>query len=189
MLAHTHGSHHSDPGASFFTGAIVGMNFGLVSSIIAAAVKGAGAVIDSTLGSPPFLAREGHNGVVERLYDLAFAITLLASGGFTVMIQTLVRDDLSLTSVLPGPHAIVALAGLSLREGFMLAGPCLFAQGLATMAAGILTRCAPALSGVQFGTSLSSAFALLALTIGASTLAPELAEVVRETVSASARTW
>jgi flagellar biosynthesis protein FliR len=178
---------HASAGEALATGAIEGAIFGVSASLVAAAVKGAGGAIDATLGSPPFLAHEGRNGVLERLYELAFAITLLASGGFATLILSFVHADRTLLHKLLDPHEVVALAGLSLREGFVLAGPCLFAQGLATITAGILARVAPALSGVQFGTSLSSTFALLALSVGAGTLVPELAGAVRETLAALSR--
>jgi hypothetical protein len=164
-------------------GACAGAAYGLGASIIAGAVKGAGGAIDTALGSPPFVSVTKAGGPVERLYHLAYALVLFGSGGFAGMIATLdgggafvVHRGLALAQV-------TTLALTSMRECLLLAGPCLFAQALATIATGVVARASPGIGGILFGTQLSSACVLLALSVGATTLGRELLDLVRSTVA------
>lgn len=176
-------AHSPFASASFVGGACVGAAYGLGASIIAGAVKGAGGAIDSALASPPFVSVTKAGGPVERLYHLAYGLVLFGSGGFAGMIATLeggagfvVHRGLAVAQV-------TTLAVTSMRECLMLAGPCLFAQALATIATGLVARASPGIGGVLFGTQLSSACVLLALAVGATTLGRELLDLVRATLS------
>jgi flagellar biosynthesis protein FliR len=86
------------------------------------------------------------------------------------------------------PHPLLTLNGLaalgstSFHASFLLAGPMLFAQALATVAAGIVARAAPQVGGALFSGPLVGAAVLCTVTAGAAALWPELAELVRQTV-------
>jgi flagellar biosynthesis protein FliR len=162
--------------------AAAGAAFGLCAALIASAVTAAGDLIDTALGSPPFLERSAAGGPVARLYQIAFAATLLQSGGLTALIARFARAGASLPPHLLSWHGLGKLAGASFGASLALAGPSLFAQALATLVVGVLARAAPALNGMILGGSLASGSVLLALAVGAIALRPELVEIVRETV-------
>ena len=180
MLAEVGGQ--APASASFLSGALVGAAFGLGASIVAGAVKGAGDLIDAALGSPPFLSIAKTGGPVQRIYHLAYALVLFGSGGFSAMIATLA----SAHGFAQHRHIdilhVVTLAADSIRMCLLLAGPCLYAQALATIVTGILARISPGVGGILFGAQLSSASVIVALAVGATTLGSELLDMVRHTL-------
>ena len=179
------GRSSADPLASIVTGAVEGVALGMSASIVAGAVKAAGDAIDAALDSPPFASHASGAGPIDRLYQTAYAAILFGSGGFAAMVAGLVRANAGLPRHLFVLHGLVTLANVSLRESLLLAGPCLFAQALATIVSGLIARVSPALGGVLFGASVSPAFVMLALAAGASTLVPELLTLVRDTIALS----
>ncbi len=162
--------------------AITGAAFGLGAAIVAGAVIAAGDLIDTALGSPPFLERPAMGGPIARMYQIAFAVTLLQSGGLTALIARLAQAGATLPVHLLGWHGLGALGGASLGASLALAGPALFAQALATIVAGVLARAAPALNGMTFSGSLAPGSVLLALGAGAMTLRAELIALARDTI-------
>lgn len=174
-----------DHAPSVLAGACSGAAYGLGASMVAAAVKGAGSVVDTMLGSPPFVSVAKSGGPVERLYHLGYGAVLFGSGGFSLMLATLAS-----ASGLTAHHglsmsAIVMLVIVSMRECLTLAGPCLFAQALATIATGLVSRASPGVGGVLFGAQLSSACVLFALVMGAAMLHDQLVDVVRTMLEAA----
>jgi flagellar biosynthesis protein FliR len=157
--------------------AITGAAFGLCAAVVANAVIAAGELIDTALGSPPFLERPAMSGPIARVYQIAFAATLLQSGGLTMLIERLAQAGATLPSHLLSWHELVALGGASFGSSLALAGPSLLAQALATIVAGVLARAAPALNGMIFSGSLAPASVLLALAVGAVTLRAQLLEL------------
>ena len=172
-----HGEHHA-----VFAGACTGAAYGLGASIIAGSVKGAARAVDTMLGSPPFVSMTKTDGPVERLYLLAYAVVLFGSGGFTAMIATLAGAHPVTAHQTLGVARVTMLMIISMRECLELAGPCLFAQALATVITGLMARASPALGGVLFGAQLSGASVVFTLAIGAVSLRHELVDVVRSTV-------
>jgi len=170
------------PIAAILEGGISGAAFGMTASVLAGAVKAAGDIIDVALGSPPFAERGASAGPVAHLYQLAYALILLESGGLTIMLGGLARAGAHLPHPLLSVRGLAALGSASISASLTLAGPSLFAQSLATLAAGLFARAAPGLGGVLFGASFNSAFVLLAVVTGAAALWPELTGLVRETV-------
>lgn len=164
---------------------IVGAAFGLSAAVVASAVNAAGDMIDAALGSPAFLERAAAGGPVSRLYQIAFAVVLLQSGGLVTMIERFVRAGAGVPHHLTSGHALVALGGASIAASLSLAGPALFAQALATVVAGMLARAAPQLNGMLLSAPLASGSVLISLALGASILWPELVEIVRQAISLS----
>ncbi len=180
-VAHLTGS----PIAAIAQSGVTGAAFGLTASVVAGAVKAAGDLIDTALGSPPFLERAPSTGPIARLYQLAYAFVLLESGGLMTMLGALAHASARLQHPLLGLYGLAVLGSASIGAALTLAGPPLFAQALAALAAGLFARTAPGLGGVLFSTSFTSAFVLLAVAIGAAVLWPELAGIVRDTIGLS----
>jgi flagellar biosynthesis protein FliR len=170
------------PIAAMVEGGVTGAAFGMTASMLAGAVKAAGDMIDVALGSPPFIERAASAGPISRIYQLAYALILLESGGLTLLIGGLARAGAHLPHALLSARGLAALGNASISASLTLAGPSLFAQSLATLAAGLFARAAPGVGGVLFGASFNSAFVLLAVVTGAAALWPELTSIVRETV-------
>lgn len=162
--------------------AITGAAFGLGAAVVAGAVIAAGELIDTALGSPPFLERAATGGPIARMYQIAFAVTLLQSGGLTALVARLAQAGAALPGHLLSWHGLAALGNVSFEASLALAGPSLLAQALATIAAGMLARAAPALNGMTFSGSLTPCSVLLALAVGATTLRPELLALVRDAI-------
>ncbi|MDQ6767707.1 MAG: flagellar biosynthetic protein FliR [Candidatus Eremiobacteraeota bacterium] len=162
--------------------AIAGAAFGLAAAIVAGAVNAAGDAIDIALGSPPFAQRAPSGGPIGLLYQLAYAVVLLQSGGLTRIICQLAVAGDALPHPLLNMRGLAALGSASFHASFLLAGPMLFAQALATVAAGIVARAAPQVGGALFSGPLVGAAVLCTVTVGAAALWPELAELVRQTV-------
>lgn len=162
--------------------AITGAAFGLGAAVVAGAVIAAGELIDTALGSPPFLERPVMGGPVARMYQIAFAVTLLQSGGLNALIVRLAQAGATLPVHLLSWHGLAALGSASLGASLELAGPSLLAQALATIVAGMLARAAPALNGMTFSASLAPGSALLALAAGAMTLRSELLALARDAI-------
>lgn len=172
-----------EPVRALLYGAMQGAMFGLSAAVIAGAVTAAGDLIDVALGSPPFVERAPSAGPVARVYQLAFALVLLQSGGLTMMIAEFARASSELQHPSLTLHGLTALGSASLRTSLLIAGPSLFAQALATLTAGILSRVAPQIGGVLFSAPLISVSVLFAVTIGSFVLRSELAGVVREIIA------
>jgi hypothetical protein len=168
---------------SLVAGACAGVAYGLGASIVAGAVKGAGAAVDAALGSPPFVSVTKADGPVERLYHLAYGLVLFGSGGFAAMIATLGGPGAFVVHHGIALGQVTVLAATSFRECLLLAGPCLFAQALATIATGLVARASPGIGGILFGAQLSSACVVFALAVGATTLGGELLDLVRNTIA------
>lgn len=175
--------------ASIVRQCVAGATLGLGAAAVAGAVTSAGDAIDAALGSPPFAQRVPSGGPIALLYELAYATVMLQSGGFTMLVCELVRTGAGLKHPLLSLHGLAALGTGSIRASLLLAGPSLFAQALATLAAGFLTRAAPQLGGMLFAASLTSAFVLLAVVLGAPALWPELVGLVRTLVSLASGLW
>jgi len=179
-VAPTH-AHVVEPTTALLYGAVSGAMFGLSAAVIASAVGAAGDLIDVALGSPPFAERAPNGGPIARVYQLAYALVLLRTGGLTMMIAEFARASSALHPLLT-LHALSALGSSSLRTGLLIAGPSLFAQALASLIAGILSRVAPHIGGVLFSAPLISVSVLFAVTIGSLVLWPELMNVVRQMI-------
>lgn len=163
--------------------AIAGAAFGLAAAVVAGAVNAAGDAIDVALGSPPFAQRApSGGGPIALLYQLAYAVVLLQSGGLTRIICQLAIAGDALPHPLLTMRGLAALGSASFHASFMLAGPMLFAQALATFAAGVVARAAPQLGGALFSGPVVGAAVLCTVTVGAAILWPELTELVRQTV-------
>ncbi len=176
-------SRAGDPVAAMLYGAMVGAMFGLSAAVIANAVTAAGNLIDVALGSPPFGEHAPTGGPVARVYQLAYAVVLLQSGGLTMMIAAFARASSALQHPLLTLHGLAALGGTSFRTSLLIAGPSLFAQALATLIAGILSRVAPQIGGLLFSAPLISVSVLFAATIGSFELRSELTDVVRQVIA------
>lgn len=175
--------HVGEPIVAMLHGAIAGATCGLGAAIIASAVNAAGDLIDVALGSPPFAERASTGGPIARVYQLAYALVLVASGGLTKMIAEFAHASFALQQPLMSMHALATIASASLRTSLLIAGPSLFAQALATLLSGILSRVAPQLGSMLFSAPLVSGSVLLAVTIGAVVLRSELIDVVRQIVA------
>jgi len=171
-----------DPTSALLYGAMSGAMFGLSASVIAGAVGAAGDLIDVALGSPPFAERAPAGGPIARVYQLAYALVLLQSGGLTMMIAEFARASSALHPLLT-LHGLTALGSASLRTSLLIAGPSLFAQALATLIAGILSRVAPHIGGMLFSAPLVSVSVLFAVTIGSFVLRSELIDLVRQMIA------
>ena len=175
------------PGAANFAvvlveRAITGAAFGLGAAVVAGAVVAAGELIDAALGSPPFLERPATGGPIALMYQIAFAVTLLQSGGLTALVARIAQAGATLPQHVLSWHGLSALGSASLGASLALAGPSLLAQALATIVAGMLARAAPALNGMTFSASLTPASVLLALVLGAMTLRAELLALARDAI-------
>jgi flagellar biosynthesis protein FliR len=171
-----------DPTTALLYGAMSGAVFGLSASVIAGAVGASGDLIDVALGSPPFAERAPTGGPIARVYQLAYALVLLRSGGLTMMIAEFARASSALHPLLT-LHGLAALGSASFRTSLLIAGPSLFAQALATLIAGILSRVAPHIGGLLFSAPLVSVSVLFAVTIGSFVLRSELIDVVRQMIA------
>jgi flagellar biosynthesis protein FliR len=171
------------PIAAAIYGAMLGAMFGLSATVVAGAVSTAGDLIDVALGSPPFVERAASGGPIARVYQLAFALIFLRSGGLTMMIAEFVHASAALQHPLLTLPGLAALGRASLGTSLLIAGPSLFAQALATLIAGILSRVAPQIGGVLFSAPLISGSVLLAVTVGTFVLRSELVDVVRNTIA------
>ena len=176
-------SRASDPIAAMLYGAMGGAMFGLSAAVIASAVSAAGNLIDVALGSPPFAERAPTGGPVTRVYQLAYALVLLQSGGLTMMIAAFARASSALQNPVLTLHGLAALGSVSLQTSLLIAGPSLFAKALATLIAGIISRVAPHIGGLLFSAPLISVSVLFAATIGSFVLRSELTDVIRQVVA------
>ncbi|MBV8164298.1 MAG: flagellar biosynthetic protein FliR [Candidatus Eremiobacteraeota bacterium] len=182
LLLAERGGYEQAP-SSIFSGALIGAAYGMGASLVAGAVKGAGDLIDAGLGSPPFLSMAKAGGPLQRLYHLAYTLVLFGSGGFSAMVATLAgAHGLAQYPQVDVPR-VIGLAVDSMRLCLLLAGPCLFAQALATIVTGLVARVAPSVGGILLGAQLSSASVICALALGATTLGSELLDVVRHTLA------
>jgi len=176
-------SHVGEPIAAMLDGAMTGAMFGLSAAVIAGAVTAAGDLIDVALGSPPFAEHAPTGGPIARVYQLAYAVVLLRSGGLLVMIGEFARASAALPHPLLTLHGLAMLASASFRTSLLIAGPSLFAQALATIIAGIFSRVAPQIGGLLFSAPLISGSVLIAVTVGAFVLWSDLTDVVRQMMS------
>jgi flagellar biosynthetic protein FliR len=140
--------------------AVTGAALGFLCYLIFVAVQSAGDLIDVFGGfSLAFafdpLAQSG-NAIFGRLYQWTALTLLLASGGYTIVLQGFLRSyravgldaglDLgTLASVLGGGVGQMLLAALQ------IAAPLVAVLFLADMALGLLTRAAPALNAFSLG--------------------------------------
>ena len=140
--------------------AFIGVALGFLCYLIFLAVQSAGDLLDIFGGfSMAFafdpLAQSG-NAVLGRLYQWTALTLLLASGGYTIVLQGFLRSyraigldaglDLgTLSSVVTGGVGQMLLAALQ------IAAPLLAVLFLADVALGLLTRAAPALNAFSLG--------------------------------------
>lgn len=172
-----------EPIAAMLEGAIAGATFGLSAAVIAGAVTAAGDLIDVALGSPPFAEHALTGGPIARVYQLVYAIVLLRSGGLVAMIGEFARASSGLHHPLLTVHGLAMLGTASVRTSLLIAGPSLFAQALATIVAGMLSRVAPQIGGLLFSAPLISGSVLIAVTVGAFVLWSNLTDVVRQMIN------
>jgi flagellar biosynthesis protein FliR len=186
ILSHVLPRITGEPIAEMLRGAIAGASFGLSAAVVASAVNAAGDLIDVALGSPPFAERASNGGPIVRVYQLAYASILVGSGGLTKLIAEFARASSALQEPRTTMHALAAIASASFQTSLLIAGPSLFAQALAALVSGILSRVAPQLGSVLLSAPLVSGSVLLAVTIGALVLRQELVDVVRQIVAGPA---
>jgi len=154
--------------------AFTGAALGFLCYVIFLAVQSAGDLLDVFGGfSMAFafdpLAQSG-NAVLGRLYQWTALTLLLASGGYTIVLQGFLRSyraialdaglDLgTLASVLTGGVGQMVLAALQ------IAAPLLAVLFLADVALGLLTRAAPALNAFALGPPFKILLTLLTMSV------------------------
>ncbi len=177
-------AHESRPAAPLFeavaSGALIGAAFGLSASVVCGAVSAAGSLIDSSLMWAPFADRAGTGGALAYLYQVAFILVLLQTGGFNAIVNIFARATLQLPLHIATLSGILSLGEAALKESLVLAAPALLAQTLASLLAGILARAAPQVNGMLVSAPIICAAVGLALVAGGSALFISLVEVVRE---------
>ncbi len=168
------------------TEALIGVAFGGAASIVAAAASVAGSMIDATL-SAHALDREplfgAGDGPFARLYGLAFAWSLLATGAFTQLCARFATASaaVSIRGDLP---SLVSLVRLSTEAALSLAAPAIVGQMTATLIAAAVARAAPRVNGLVLASPLTTCVVLLTLLGGLSQTLPFLVRLASAAASA-----
>jgi len=165
---------------------LVGAGYGLSASIMAAAARAAGSLIDNAFAGGLF-AQGIFEGVgpLSRLYSIAFVLVFLTTGAYTRLIAAFVSESVALHDFHLG-WAALTLAHSCMLAGLALAGPALFAQVFAALLSGAVARVAPHINGLLLNAPLSSALALGCVAMSGAMLWPALAALSQKVVTLSA---
>jgi flagellar biosynthesis protein FliR len=167
------------------TAALIGAACGLSASVVAAAARLAGSLIDNALAAGLFgQGLFAGGGPVSRIYSWAFALTFLSTGAYPRLVRALVDATGAMHDVHPA-LAAAALARTFLLAGLELAGPVLFVQMLAALLSGALGRVAPYANAMLFSGPLSAALTLACLVLGGSVVWPAFAALSQRVVEQS----
>lgn len=169
------------------SGAFIGAAFGLSATVASGAVTAAGSLIDAGLMWAPLADRAAAGGAIAYLYQVAFSLVFLQSGGFNAVVNVFARASSHLPLHIATLSGILSLGGAALKESLILAAPALLAQMLASLFAGLLARAAPHINGILMSAPLICASVGLALLAGSSALFMHCTAMVRELVAMLSR--
>ena len=136
-----------------------GLTLGLSASIVAAAARAAGSMVDNMLGGgfygQPQMAEAGP---FHTLYNLGFVVVFVKSGAFAASIALL--GDMHWAAGQLGHHAAL-IAETFVRCALQISGPALGVQAAAMLLVGFAARVVPHLNGMLLGAPVASLLILL----------------------------
>lgn len=169
--------------ALIFKELVVGLLFGLVIGVIAAAWQFAGAMLDLSMGFSYGGVLDPLNGnqssIMQQLYGMLSVIVFMAIGGDHWLLQGLARSFtlIPLDQAAPaGDLAKVAVEGLisTFTIGFGVAGPVLIALLITDVAFGLVSRVAPQTQVIQIEFPVKITVGILVLVASIPFMAPFL---------------
>jgi type III secretory pathway component EscT len=153
---------------------LIGASFGLSASIVAAAARAAGSIIDNAFAGGLFgQGIFAGAGPMSRLYSISFVVVFLGGGAFDRLIASFVSASDALHE-LHYAHGGALLARACMHAALGLAGPMLLVQTIATLISGAITRVVPHVNGILLNAPLSSLLTLLCIAVSGAAFWPAL---------------